>query len=90
MGEYSGGVPRLINLIADRSLLAGMATGAGTIDREVVGQAVRNLQLSKPASGNGFWGRVRALFAVRRAAVVVGLSLLLALALVLIVNQMGS
>ena len=33
--RYSGGVPRLINLIADRSLLAGMAVGASTLDATV-------------------------------------------------------
>ncbi len=46
--SYSGGIPRLINLIADRSLLAGMALSTTTLDRRVVREAVENLQLKKP------------------------------------------
>jgi general secretion pathway protein A len=53
---YSGGIPRLINLIADRSLLAGMALSTTTMDRRVVREAVENLQLKKPKSSFGkFW-----------------------------------
>jgi|SRR5579883_1893325 len=51
--RYSGGIPRLINLIADRALLAGMALSTTTIDRRVVREAVDNLQLKKPASSFG-------------------------------------
>ena len=50
---YSGGIPRLINLIADRSLLAGMALSTTTIDRRVVREAVNNLQLKKAKSSSG-------------------------------------
>ena len=50
---YSGGIPRLINLIADRSLLAGMALSTTTMDRRVVHEAVENLQLKKPKSSVG-------------------------------------
>ena len=46
--RYSCGIPRLINLIADRSLLAGMALSTTTLDRNVVREAVDNLQLKKP------------------------------------------
>jgi general secretion pathway protein A len=54
--RYSGGIPRLINLIADRSLLAGMALSTTTMDRKVVREAVENLQLKKPKSSFGkFW-----------------------------------
>ena len=53
--RYSGGIPRLINLIADRSLLAGMALSTTAMDRRVVREAVENLQL-KPKTGSGkFW-----------------------------------
>jgi general secretion pathway protein A len=45
--RYSGGIPRLINLIADRSLLAGMALSTTIMDRRVVREAVENLQLKK-------------------------------------------
>jgi general secretion pathway protein A len=51
--RYSAGIPRLINLIADRSLLAGMALSTSTIDRRVVREAVDNLQLKKPRSSFG-------------------------------------
>jgi general secretion pathway protein A len=51
--SYSGGIPRLINLIADRSLLAGMALSTTAIDRRVVREAVDNLQLKKPKSSIG-------------------------------------
>jgi general secretion pathway protein A len=51
--RYSGGIPRLINLIADRSLLAGMALSTTTMDRRVVREAVENLQLKKPRSSFG-------------------------------------
>src|SRR3989454_8918010 len=51
--NYSGGIPRLINLIADRSLLAGMALSTPTLDRRVVREAVEYLQLKKPKSSFG-------------------------------------
>ena len=51
--NYSGGIPRLINLIADRSLLAGMALSTTTMDRTVVREAIENLQLKKPKSSFG-------------------------------------
>ena len=54
--RYSGGIPRLINLIADRSLLAGMALSTTMMDRRVVREAVENLQLKKRRSSFGkFW-----------------------------------
>jgi general secretion pathway protein A len=49
--NYSGGIPRLINLIADRSLLAGMALSTTAMDRKVVREAVENLQLKKAKGG---------------------------------------
>src|SRR6266513_1186232 len=51
--RYSSGIPRLINLIADRSLLAGMALSTSTMDRRVVREAVENLQLKKSKSSFG-------------------------------------
>ena len=51
--NYSGGIPRLINLIADRSLLAGMALSTTTMDRRIVREAVDNLQLKKQKSSFG-------------------------------------
>jgi len=44
---YSSGVPRLINLLADRALLAGMAFGTDKIDRRTVIKAAETLQLPR-------------------------------------------
>jgi general secretion pathway protein A len=52
--RYSGGIPRLINLIADRSLLAGMALSEIRLDRRVVREAIDNLQL-KAKAGTRIW-----------------------------------
>lgn len=48
--KHSAGIPRLINLIADRSLLAGLAFSLTALDRRVVREAVDNLQLSRTTS----------------------------------------
>ena len=45
--DYSGGIPRLINLIGDRCLILGLATQAATIDRKIAREAVDNLELRK-------------------------------------------
>jgi general secretion pathway protein A len=39
----SGGVPRLVNLICDRALLAGYAAGEGQVDAELVAQAAQEV-----------------------------------------------
>jgi general secretion pathway protein A len=86
--SYSGGVPRLINLIADRSLLAGMSLGLSKIDRKAVSKAVEALQLPRRPTVHGTdspqkgqWGK--------RVALTVGLSLLLATVLVLVMYLGG-
>ncbi len=88
--DYSGGVPRLVNLIADRSLLAGMALGATTLDSSVTNQAIGNLQLKKhrPVSA-GLWGKIRAAADFKTAALVVGLSIFLAIVFVALINGFG-
>jgi len=53
--RYSGGIPRLINLIADRSLLAGMALSTNSVEKRVVREAVENLQLKPNSSVGKFW-----------------------------------
>jgi len=45
--NYSDGTPRLINLIADRCLTAGLVLQTKVITRRVALEAVRDLQLSK-------------------------------------------
>jgi general secretion pathway protein A len=53
--RYSRGTPRLINLIGDRCLMAGLASNTRTISRKQALEAVRNLELRKPRS----FGKVR-------------------------------
>lgn len=57
--NYSGGIPRLINLIGDRCLIAGLAGQSQTIDRRLARQAVENLELSKNPSSSRFVLRPR-------------------------------
>jgi general secretion pathway protein A len=45
----SGGVPRLINLLCDRALLAGYARGTRTLDADLVRLAAREVRGSAPA-----------------------------------------
>jgi general secretion pathway protein A len=45
--NYSGGTPRLINLIADRCLTAGLASQTRTIDHRIAHEAVSNLELPR-------------------------------------------
>lgn len=63
--QYSGGIPRLINLLAHRSLLGGYAAQAGRIDADLVRSAAEGLELKKgaadaPTPGHQAWfGRWR-------------------------------
>jgi general secretion pathway protein A len=43
----SAGVPRLVNLICDRALLAGYAAGVGTVGPEIVSGAAREVLATK-------------------------------------------
>lgn len=88
--SYSGGVPRLINLIADRSLLAGMALSVTRIDKKAVTKAVQTLQLQRhprvqqappPETSKAQW--------LKRAAVTLGISLLL-VAIFFVAMRLGS
>jgi general secretion pathway protein A len=45
--SYSGGTPRLINLIADRCLTAGLVSQTTVINRRIAKEAIDNLQLPK-------------------------------------------
>jgi len=75
--RYSGGTPRLINLIADRCLTAGMAASSTTIDANMAKQAVEALELdrlrrqrkAKP-KGPAWWISLGALLALALVAVV--------------------
>lgn len=55
--EYSGGIPRTINVICDNTLVSGMALGRSRIGRAFVVEVARNLWLKgerPPASSQGF------------------------------------
>jgi general secretion pathway protein A len=84
--EYSGGIPRLINLIADRSLLAGMALNSRTIDKTAVQEAVNTLQITKQVVKTKGKPRLRSVVWWRQAAVVLGLSVVFALIFVLLMS----
>lgn len=50
--RHAGGVPRLINILADRALLAGYVADAGTIGRAMVDHAAREVR-GDAAAGAG-------------------------------------
>lgn len=58
---YSGGIPRLINLICDRALVGAYAARSNKVDADMVVTAAENLQLPRvqPRS-RGWFGRLRA------------------------------
>jgi type II secretory pathway predicted ATPase ExeA len=55
--KLSGGIPRLINLICDRALLAGYSERANRITPEMVDQAAKSLDLQPPSSRGGWLTR---------------------------------
>ena len=70
--QRSGGVPRLINLICDRALLAGYVQGVRVVDASMVRRAAREV---KGASTPEPLRRYAALAALTAAAVIAGLGL---------------
>lgn len=60
--RFSGGTPRLINLLCDRALLGGYAARTNRIEPGPVVKAAQNLDLQP--QGSGWFGRLR-----RRAAI---------------------
>jgi general secretion pathway protein A len=70
----SGGIPRLVNLLCDRSLLAGYATGAKAIGLPFVAQADRELR-GGPGAPSLRTG-ARPAWGIPRAAVAAGLGVL--------------
>ena len=70
--QRSGGVPRLINLICDRALLAGYVQGVRVVDAPMVRRAAREV---KGASTPEPVRRYAALAALTAAAVIAGLGL---------------
>src|SRR5207249_1761616 len=58
--RLSTGIPRLINLICDRALLAGYSLRTDRITPEIVRHAADNLDLQIPSAGRRRWLKRRA------------------------------
>lgn len=58
--RFTGGIPRLINLLCDRALLAGCSARTNRIGPELVDQAAATLDLQPPRQTIGGWIRRRA------------------------------
>ncbi len=70
--QRSRGVPRLVNIIADRSLAAGFAGEKDRIDARLVHAAADEVQLGEPGMGAQRWRRVAGLGAVALLILAVG------------------
>ena len=70
--RFSGGIPRLINLICDRALLAGYSQQTSLISREMVRHAADSLDLKARRTSPVSWGWQRAPLAAGTAAVLLG------------------
>jgi general secretion pathway protein A len=69
--RLSGGIPRLINLICDRALLAGFSAQASRITPDIVQHAAASLDLQPPAAGRAWWRPRRAPVAAGAAVVLI-------------------
>ncbi len=55
IARASAGVPRLINVLADRALLAAYVAGSYTVDAGMVRSAIREAQVPPVRGGSGAW-----------------------------------
>jgi general secretion pathway protein A len=60
------GIPRLVNLLADRALLAGYAEGASRVDRPQVDRAAREILRARGARRSAWWRPAAAVGALGR------------------------
>lgn len=67
--KYTGGIPRLINLLCDRALLGGYSARTNRITPEMVTTAATGLDLAKSRLSIGTWLRRRAAAFAAGAAV---------------------
>ena len=72
---YSGGVPRVINLLCDRALMRGAEAGLSTITSGLIHEAASGLALKTSGVARPWWRRAP-LWAVLGAAVLVLLAVL--------------
>ena len=68
--RWSGGIPRLINLICDRALLAGFSVRANRITPEMVTHAAESLDLQTPLAPPFGWLKRRASLLAAAAVVI--------------------
>jgi len=73
--RYSGGIPRLINLVCDRSLLAAFVLEKNEITASLVRRAIKDLSVAEPRPWYRRFGWRSRLVAASAAVVVVALSL---------------
>lgn len=69
--RFSGGIPRLINLMCDRALLAGFSRGTSRITRQMVRDAARSLEFTRRGPHMG-WMERRTSLVAGTAAVLLG------------------
>jgi general secretion pathway protein A len=75
----TGGVPRVINLVCDRSLMLGAQAGAAVITPDLIREAAEALALKVPAPGASWWQRIpRWVIALVAVLLLLGLILLFA------------
>src|SRR5687767_5385948 len=77
---YTGGVPRVINLLCDRTLMLGAQLGVGVISPDIIVEAARGMWLRRPKPAAGrWWTRIpRWVAAIAAVLLVLGLILLFA------------
>ena len=51
ISHFSGGIPRLINVISDRVLLIGYVSNTKTIDGRIVREGIRDIEVQDPQQG---------------------------------------
>ena len=73
--RWSGGIPRLINLICDRALLAAFSVRASRITPEMVTHAAESLDVQTPHTNRLGWFRRRASLVAAAAVVLLSSSL---------------
>ena len=73
--RWSGGIPRLINLICDRALLAGFSVRANRISPEMVTHAAESLDLRRPLVAPLGWLKRRSSLVAAAAVVLVSSAL---------------
>ena len=59
MHQFTGGIPRLINLLCDRALLTAYSSHANRVSAEAVAMAAGSLELERPKHRAFGWLRQR-------------------------------